>query len=394
MKRGLGRYAQAGGTAGLIGLILLFLVLYILFLPPEDRAELLGDTSTGSESSSGSAKYNTTIFTEALGRIDYLAARDVEKNLPNIFLEERRDARVLKQFNAVYVKNGIFDKKQREVGFSLENMDSLENAQLVFAAKLRKGILSIDFNGQNIFESQLDAYNAQPINLDKSLLKKDNVLRFSVSGVGARFWATNEYILEDLKIVGNIVDTSGKQSESLFTLTGTEFFNLEEATLRFVPYCGSQDVGRLEIFVNSRRVYSSSPVCDDPYTISLAPTMLSQGANKLSFMTEKGSYSVEQIRLTGRLKDSRAITRFFEVDDATYKDIKDNRRSAWLSIVFVDDREEKEAEININGYRTMLDQRNREYRKKINSWIQRGNNYISVTPLTTLYIVDLQVALS
>ncbi|MDP7323402.1 MAG: hypothetical protein QF632_01420, partial [Candidatus Woesearchaeota archaeon] len=87
------------------------------------------------------------------------------------------------------------------------------------------------------------------------------------------------------------------------------------------------------------------------------------------------------------------ITRYFEVEDDEYDDDLSEDLDAWLVINFVDDREDKEAEINVNGHVTILDQREREYRRKINSWIERENNYVGITPLSTLYIVDIQVDL-
>ncbi|MDP7323966.1 MAG: hypothetical protein QF632_04370, partial [Candidatus Woesearchaeota archaeon] len=308
---------QASGAAGLIGLILFFILMYILFLPPGERADLLSDSDSGSGGGHGS-RSNRTLFSENVGRVDYLRARNFEKTIPNVYLEERRDAAVLKKFNPIYIKNGVFDKKERELIFTLDQLENIENVQLVFAAKIRKGILTLQFNGETIFESGVGTFNVPPITVDKSLLERENTIRLSVSSVGWKFWRTNEYNLEDIKVIGNIIDTSGKESQALFTLTGTEFFNLEEATLRFVPYCGRQDVGKLDVFINNKNVYSSIPVCDDPYSITLPPNIMSSGANRIKFTTQRGSFSVEQVRVLGKLKDSKTITRFFEVEDDDY----------------------------------------------------------------------------
>tara|TARA_Y100000310_G_C20683957_1_gene817767 strand:- start:29 stop:1231 length:1203 start_codon:yes stop_codon:yes gene_type:complete len=393
-KKKRNKRGQAGGASGLIALILLFIILYILFLSPEDRADLLDDDFTSNSGSSSGSSSNRSIFTEAIGRVDYISQRDFDKPLPNIFLDERRDATVLKKFNAIYVKNGLFDKKNRELTFSLDQKNNLENIQLVFSATKHKGILTMTFNGEVVFESELSSFNAPPITIDNSLLENDNKISFSVSGVGLRFWRTNEYNLEDIRVIANIVDTSGQKSQSLFTLTATEFFNFEEGNLRFIPYCGNQDTGKLTVLINNREVYSSIPVCDDPYIIPLAPNILNSGANRISFSTEKGSFSVEQIRVRGELKDQKGITRFFDLDNDDYDRIRDNNADAFLVINFVDDREDKEAEISVNGHRTILDQRDREYRKRINQWIESDNNYIAITPLSTLYISNIEVEVS
>ena len=257
--------ANAGGAAGLIALIMLFIILYILFLPPGDRADLLGES--GSSSGGRSSGTRGTLLSENIGRVDFLRSDNIDKILPNVFLQEKRDATVLKKFNPLFVKNGLFDKKDKEISFSLNDVERLENVQLSFTAKKRKGILAVDLNGERIFESEITEFNIDPITIEPKQLRGDNTLVFSVNGVGARFWKTNEYNLEDIKLIGNIVDKSNLESQSVFTLTGTEFFNLEQAELRFIPYCGNQDVGRLEVAVNNRNVYSSVPVCDDVYNI-------------------------------------------------------------------------------------------------------------------------------
>jgi hypothetical protein len=385
----------AGGAAGLIALIMFFIVLYVLFLPSSDRAELLGESRVDGDSFFGNnddrVRRGNVIFEDSIGRIDFLGDDNFEKLLPNVFLQERREAEIIKQFNPIYVKNGVFDKKEKELTFSLDNLDILQNVQLVFNAKVRKGVLQIDFNGERIFDSLVTTFNVEPVTVDKSMLQETNVIKISVDGVGARFWKTHEYNLEDIQLIGNILDKSAQESSSIFTLTGTEFFNVEEARLRFIPFCGRQDVGKLSVFVNNVNVFSSIPLCDDVYNINLAPNLLNKGANTVTLLTEKGSYTIEQIRVFGNLKDSHSVTRFFEVTDNRFDRIQKGTDDAYLVLEFIDNNENKDAELNINGHLTRLDTRDRVYRRRISSFIEEGNNFVTISPRSTLYINTLAV---
>tara|TARA_Y100000310_G_C20624576_1_gene785126 strand:- start:145 stop:1494 length:1350 start_codon:yes stop_codon:yes gene_type:complete len=393
----------ASGAAGLIALILLFVILYILFLPAGDRAELLGESTRGTgifgdDGGSGNGDTNSrrggdVIFEDSIGRIDFLSSNNFDKILPNVFLQERKAAEVIKQFNPIYVKNGVFDQKDKELTFAIDNLDILQNVQLAFNAKVREGILQIDFNGERIFDSIVTTYNVDPVTIDKSLLRDSNVIRISVSGVGARFWRTNEYNLENLQLIGNILDRTAQESSSVFTLTGTEFFNLEEGRLRFIPFCGRQDVGKLTVRVNNRNVFSSVPLCDDVYNLNIAPNILNKGANSVSFTTEKGTYTIEQIRVFGDLKDSKSITRFFEITDNRFDRIQNGNDEVFLVLEFVDDNEDKDAELNVNGHLTRLDTRDRVYRRRITSFIEEGNNFVTISPRSTLYITTMAVEL-
>ena len=62
--------------------------------------------------------------------------------------------------------------------------------------------------------------------------------------------------IENAKIVGDITDTSRQKSQNIFTLTKTEQRNLEEAYLKFIPYCANIDnVGTLSITINQREIF-------------------------------------------------------------------------------------------------------------------------------------------
>ncbi|MBS3142096.1 hypothetical protein J4464_01785 [Candidatus Woesearchaeota archaeon] len=320
-KRGQGKGSAA---ATLVGIITLVIIFYILFLPPAERADLLGEPSTvttnpryGSQNPDAPPPIELGIIvSEHIGSLS--PYEDIEPILlPDVYVAETTNAEVLERFSPITVQSGLFNTKYAaaSVTFTLDDLTTVENALLSFTAKKHKGILSITLNGEQIYAYAITSLNPDPIKLDQSLLKKQNALTFSVAPVGASFWKTNEYALENIMITGDVTDLSRQQSTSKFFIVESDYENLEQAVLRFIPYCASlNSVGLLEIFLNNKNIFSAVPICDDPYKLSFSPRALNPDQNTLTFVTSKGSYSVEQVRIDLEAKPIKSKILYFELD--------------------------------------------------------------------------------
>ena len=309
---------------------------------------------------------------------------------------ETTNAKELGRINPFIIRNGWFDKKARAEQFTLEDHDNTDNAVLTFSAKKRRGILTIGLNNAVIFENELSSDNIEPIKLDKSLLAKANTLDFSVSPVGYKFWTTNEYSLENIKIIGDITDTSRQESANIFILSGAEFSSMDKAVLRFIPYCKSvNDIGTLDIFINSRKIFSSVPVCDSAYKQDIPKSALNEGENNIVFKTKKGSYSVEQIKISLEFKESKAKTYFFEINSSTLNEIRRATKNVVLTIKFADGKSQKTAKLDVNGKIENLDTGKAVFSRVISNKVSEGNNYVRLEPLEgDLEIVELRVELT
>jgi len=387
---------QGGGTSQAAIVILavtLILVFYIMFLPPEERADLLEDED--GVSSVGGDGENTTLLNMTALRLEYVGVSDYEHNIPNIYLFERSEASVLEEYTPFYVRNGWFDKKSYEAVFYVKDISNTENVAVAFSAPVAKGKIQIDLNGVRIFEYEVVQPDVGPVELRKELLKEgENVLKLSVDGVGIRFWSTNEYSVEDLQVIADIKDVKQQESLNTFTVTNEEFYNIESAQLQFYPVCNPASIGTLEVRINNKVVYSAVPDCDLLQRQDILPSDLNAGKNTIMFKTSKGSYRIELIEVKTELKDVQTFFDYFEINSSAYYDVLANRKELWLEIQFVDDGERKEAEINVNGHLTYLDQTRPVYRKRISSWAEEGaRNYIEIKPQTLLKIVELKVVL-
>ena len=254
--------------------------------------------------------------------------------------------------------------------------------------------MTIKLNNAVVFENELANDIIEPVKLDKKSLGKTNSLEFSVSYVGLKFWTTNEYSLENVKIIGDITDTSKQESTNIFTLSDSEFSSMDKATLKFIPYCGNvNELGTLDIFINNKKLFSSVPVCDNAYKQSIPKSALNEGENNIVFKTNKGSYSVEQIKIALEFKEPTVKTYFFEIDASTFKQIRNDDKDVELSIKFVEDKKRKRAKLDVNGHVETIETEKALFTKNIDTKVSEGNNFVRLEPLEDMEVVELRVEL-
>ena len=391
MKKGVVMQNKAQGgmnAAVLVAIIAGLIILYIVFLPSGEREKLIEKKQP--EPSSGESP--NILLQANPGALSTSRSMESEKKIPNIFLVETTNAKDLEKINPFIVRNGWFDKKTRNIDFVIEDIDNTDNVVLSFAAKKRKGVLAIKLNNAIVFENELASEIVEPVKLDKKLLMKQNSLEFSVSSVGTRFWTTNEYSFENIRIIGDITDTSRQESTNLFVLSDPEFASMEKATLKFVPYCGNvNQLGALDIFINNKKLFSSVPKCNDAYRQSIPKSALNEGENNIVFKTNKGSYSVEQIKISLEFKEPQVKTYFFEISPGTFSKIRNGDEDAVLTIKFVDDKSQKRARLNINGHIESVQTDKAMFSKNINSKLSEGNNFVRLEPLEDLEVAELKI---
>ena len=384
---------NAASATSFIALIVGLIVLYIIFLPPGERAKLLGENESIEEEENVSVEVEENILSlEYPGRIDYLKEKEYEHDIAAFSLYKTTNAEELETINPFIIRHGLFDEVKKEIPFKIKDLKNTNNILLSLSAKKHDGILTIKLNDVNIFESEITTSNPKPIKL-KENLKEDNVLEFSVSGTGARFWSTNIFSLEDIMIVGDVADISRQESKNIFFVSENEKLNLEGARLRFWPDCNPDDVGKLEIMVNYQEISSSIPDCETINMYTFPPAILRNGDNNIVFKTDKGSYRIEQIKITTDLRELTYPTYYFEVNETTFEKIENDTYDIKLVLEFVDDKRDKIMNLNINNRMIYVDTDEADYYKNIDGYAKEGNNFIKIEPLSMLDIIELKVEL-
>ena len=387
------RKAQTGiNAAVLVAIISAFIIVYIIFLPQTEKEKFLLNKS---KAEADEEEEDRILLREFPGTLTKASGVEDEKTLPNIFLIETTNAKELAKLNPFIIRSSIFGTKSKADEFTLDDPVNTDNAVLTFASKKHKGVLSIKLNNNLIYENEIAAENIEPIGLDSNLLTKRNKLEFEVSKVGLKFWSANEYNLDNIRVIGDITDKSRQESQNTFTLKDTEVTNIDEAVLKFIPYCkGAGTVGTLDILVNGKKIFSAVPVCDDPYRQVIPTGLLREGDNNIVFRTNKGSYSVEQVVLNFNFKEAKTKTYFFEVNKTQFRDINQSDKDVILSLKFADDVEDKDLRLDVNGHFSLVDERKAGFSKKINEDVIQGNNFVRLTPLVDdVDVVELKVEL-
>jgi len=256
--------AQSGMNAAmLVAIISALIVIYILFLPSEDRLELIGENDTDDDGEDG-GDFEKILLEDKQLILEVIEEDEIDHELPSVNLYTSTSADVLREESSIYVKNGIFDKLEKEIDFRVETPENTKNLLMSFFVKRNKGRLLITINNKEILNKNIDEVNVEPVKIPKEYIAENNVLKIAVSGVGAKFWSTNEYLIENFKITGDITDTSTKESTLSFVVPRSESQNIEKAEIRFVPECQEANVGMLEILINSHLIFSSIPDCGVP----------------------------------------------------------------------------------------------------------------------------------
>lgn len=391
---------EAIGAAIFIFTFTLLLILYVLFIPDAEREALTGigisdsDSSVDSGSNNGALpKRDKDVLLEVAPRlITKEGSDDFEYDLPSITLFKTTKAQILREENAFTVKNGWFTKQEKEVKFNVQDTQTTANYILSFNAAEFDGTLKIKLNENQIFEQQISTYSVQPIKLPTEFIQDgDNIITFSTSSVGTKFWTVNEYNLQDTKIIADITDLSRQEAIQTFHVPPSKT-NIERATVKFVPECIQDETGLLEVYINNQRLTSSIPECRIPNSFQVPPTYLKAGANEISYITRDGSYLLSLIRVRTELEDVNYPTYYFNINEDQWDDIKQSKYYANLSFNFlVPEYNYIEFKINVNGDHIGVYQREDEFWDVLDEYLQEGNNVIRLIPEEDVDIISMKL---
>lgn len=393
MRRKKGQTVNAGSAAVLILLLTMMLVVYILLLPPSEREDLLRGNETDDGDDDDLEDAEALLLEESPGRLDFLSSRVYEHDIPSFYLYKTTNSEEIRNVNPFMVRNAVFDKKGHNLSFRIVDLENTKNVLLSFSADKHVGVLTIILNGRKIFESDISSYTVEPVSMPHEFLEQENILEFSVSEVGWKFWKTNEYQLGGVRIIGDITDTSRQESRNTFYVTGIEKNNAERAFIKYSPECSPNAVGNLGVYVNNQNVFLGVPDCGLLNTHEFSPGLLFDGSNSVIFKTEEGSYLIDLIQIKTRLRDSPYVVYYFELNSTQYDDVLDDRVDVNLTFEFVEKGNLKEAKLIINGHETGIYTKERIYSRIIDAYVQEGNNALKIVPKETLDIVNLIVKL-
>lgn len=377
---------SGSSVAIFIFLFALFMVLYVLLLPPEEREALLNETSV-EDGQEIIARTDLLLKTNP-GILKPVSSDKVihEINSINLYLKNEPVSSDLA--TSLYISKGLFSEDNRQLIFNIEDLENLDKVNLYFLVVEGNGNLIIALNGVEIYDEK--AIGLVNVILPTDLLSESNSLMFKVSSPGWNIFGNNYYSLSNIRIRENYELTNNKESRSVL-LTEQEDGNAE---LSYFLYCNKIEQGaRLRIFINNKEVDNGIINCNTAErSIEIDKDDLETGYNTIMFEVDKGDYVFSDIKLEVESKEGGSLNYKFSVSDNQYDDILAEDKKVKLYLDFSDD-DNKKATIGVNGNEFSLDTDDISYEYDISNYVKEGNNFLKIIPINEFDVDELRVKL-
>ena len=388
--------AEGGGNVAVILVVIaIFMVLYLLFVSPEERQRILqSDNSSDLQGSNTGTIKGLELLAESPGEVnptkEFAAVHRMSS--VNIFLKEEP---VIKDLaSSIQVVKSLFSSTTPKLRFRTESLTETKRVYLFFSNSQASGELRIKINGNTIYGEEIKTAGISLVEIPLLYLKRDNEIELSVSSPGIAFWQTNKY---DLKNIGIKQEFERKNVEETrtFTLTDKEASSLKSLKLKYTQQCNTQlanGVTRFEIFINDERAHSADIRCiTTEEEIDLDPTLVKKGANTMTFRLEKGDFSFHLLKIETQSSESQRPTYFFSISENQFSDIKAGTRSIKLKMLLNRIGVLKNARILINNHEILLQTDKSSFERNLKDYIIEGTNFIRIVPISSFNIVGLKV---
>ncbi len=404
-ERLLGTHRKKRGQAPvpvswLIGIIALFIMIYIILLPEGDKQALINDPGSLGQSTPSypgiepNIRGNTfrILLSETPGIVYPLTNQIIDKPLASINLFSISDTRTEGLASRILVKSSSFSDTTKDLRFTIRDIQHLESAALLFLAKEQQGNLIIQLNGEEIFTGEVSSDDL-PLQLPRTLLRQTNTLTFSVDSPGINIFTTNLYDLKDIQLITKSKIQNNREVRT-FVLNTKERGSLQRLALFYFVNCFTRNEdGRLTVVLNGRVIQEGLVVCDaGQVAIDIQDIDVVEGRNVLEFLIDKGKYTLEQVVIQQETGHQQAQKFFFTLQ---IEDI--NRLIAGgfvnLELKFLRDGLRKTGTIFINGVPIYIDTYDDFFGYNITPYITEGINIIRIVPDIPLDIVSMDVIL-
>ncbi|MEK6940489.1 MAG: hypothetical protein AABW49_01145 [Nanoarchaeota archaeon] len=417
LRRKRGEITPGTDVAALVLLIGLFILLYVLLLPPSDRAALLGEDGTTVDKDGESNDKGLTLLSAVPGDLSSFDKSEIVKELATATLFTKSESVVTNLATGISVSKTPFSSSNRLFPFQAENLNDIESAKLFFFIEEGDGTFYVKLNGVVIFEQELSPADI-PIELPVQALTANNNLELGVRG---RWW--EDYTLRDINIKLQTAYENTRARRAFF-LTNTERKGVEDAELSYFLDCLTLSKnGLMTVLLNEKILSSDFVVCDaGKQTIDLPFRLFKDGENIIEFRIDKGNYQIEDLKLKIKLGEAEFPRYNFEVDDDTYfeiftecydaciddceddcgsnedcdelcvNDCRDecDRKEVVIKLKF-DGEERARGAITINEFQINFNTVDSKYERTITESIRRGDNVIKIIPKSEFEIIDLRV---
>lgn len=387
MKKG---QHEGKAVAILVLIIGLFMVLYILFLPVEERQELLGNKTTGGGVSEKGIK---TLLLESPGVVSGAKEYDTKHEIDTVNLFVKIEPELIALANKLEVERRLFTSSFPSIGFDIDDLSNLDKASLTFSVSDPKGELRIELNGNMFYKDELSSA-LKIIEIPKGLLRNSNKMVFMVNSPGIAFWSSNHYTLGSVALKQEFERINSKEIRT-FSIKEGEKENLDDAELSYFLYCNSLEGqhSNLRIYLNKDQLFSGLVRCAGTrMSVEIDPKDLDAGNNELMFVIDKGDFLLSNINVKTSSKEAKYPEYHFSLGSSEFDDVDNDEKDVILRLE-LDDTGNKRGTILINGKEVVLNTNADEFKKDISSYVEEGDNLIKIIPGIEFNIDLLKVSL-
>jgi hypothetical protein len=433
MERWDSRRGQSASSAAiLIAIIGAILVLYMLFLPPGEREQILfgdggGVPGPGGGSyapSPGGGPFSQTgpivILAAVPGTLRLQRSPEQEHPIPSATIFTSVQTQEVKSIDSAIVKSGVFSSTQLDLDFQANKQASTNYLLSFNVQRAGDAPLRVLLNGHFLFERPLLPGTPPPITLPSDyLVDGTNTVTIQTSSAGAAFWKANAYLLANVLVSADVIDTSGSVSEQTFSLQEEEMLAMERAELQFVPECDPRKAGRLTVQLGTKYIPSPTNASDVARDANGVPVQvpnvlytglvdcgvlfktdvpreyLRPGENRILFASQGGQYVVDRIKLITQMREKDYPIYYFNLNPEAYDALDAGGGAARLTLRFADYRAAKDGEIVVNGFVQSFQTQEYVWQALIDpSILVPGPNTIQVIPhVDRLDVAELRVEL-
>ena len=382
--------ANASNVAVVVFLIAVFLAIYILLLPAEDRQKLLeGENETIIDDAGRVVNSGEVLLLEQQpGFLKPSESEKVMHRIDPVNLFAKDEPRISDVATSINIEKSAFGENSRRLSFNSEDLNNIERATLFFNVVNGEGNLIINLNGVEIFFGK--AEGLENVNLPIDLLKSSNNIEFKVSGPGWNIFGENEYRLRDLKVRQNFNVENTKEKRGFVLSAGEK----GDGLLMYKLFCNSAGKNaRLIINLNNKEISNEVLTCRSASReVEVDAKDMNIGNNNLEFKIDEGDYLLNEIKIEVNAEEGGGVEYRFNIKDDEFFEIEDGGREVKLEMEF-SDKERHMLTINVNGDEISVDSEERLTIVDISRLIDEGNNKIKINPGNEVELLNLRIKL-
>jgi hypothetical protein len=388
-KRGQG--TSAGNVATLISLIALFLVVYLLLLPPEDRAKILDDSGFDDGGRSTASGKNVKgvgdiLLSEFIGEVEVLdkGSERITHDIASVNLFSREEAGFVTLSENLIITKGIFSGRSQNLFFRLESEDVLKT-ELFLVVDSGDGDLVVRVNGNEFYRNAIS--NGQIVlEIPRDFLSNSNNIELAVEGFGP-----GAYKIRDVKLRKK-EEIKNRVARRTFNINAEEKSGMKRAVLRYSVFCERDESESLKMLLNENLVFTDVPFCNlGEDVVELAPGAFRAGVNTLDFETE-GDYVVEGIHIKTFSGTDPLEEYFFTLDREDFVRVRRGLDEIVASFDFSLRDDRKNFVLEINGEEIKVDTTD-DTSLVVLSELVEEENLIRIVPENSFEILEFKIVL-